>query len=814
MLKNYFIVALRNFWRHKIFSIIHITGLSVGISASLVIFLIVKYELSFDKFQPDGDRIYRVVMDMSFNGVGGHSAAVPAPLASAIKEEVSGVAATVPVMQFQGDALVDVSVLPANNTKPVVFKKQSEVVFTNSEYFELLPFEWIVGSKTEALNLPFAVVLTESRARTYFPGIQLSDITGKEIVYNKDLRVLVTGVVKDLNEISDLTSREFISYATIAKTGLQDNFMMNIWNDWMAYSKTYVKLNESNDKPGVERQLNDLLKKYSKDASHDPKNAKAFALQPLKDIHFNFNYSGFGQRTANKSTLYGLVAIATFLLVLGCINFINLSTAQATIRAKEIGIRKTIGSLKKQLIVQFLLETSCITTMATVVSVSMTPFLLQVFADFIPAGLSFDLVQDPSVWLFLTVLTVIVSLFSGFYPALVLSGLKPVMTLKNILVTGSTRSSSLRKVLTVSQFMIAQFFIIAGFMVSKQIHYSLNKDLGYRKEAILNFEIPRDTVADHRQHLLNSISQLSGVQLVSTGFLPPAMEGGAYSNMSYNNGKEEIKVPVQIRWGDPNYLRLYNISILAGRNIREGENIQEILVNESYAKALGFQDPVEAIGKELNTSDSRISVVGIMQDFHEGSLRMPIGPLAFKASSTGNFFHVALSPDNSEWQEVIHEITLAFREIYPEQELEIRFFDDTIARFYLREQSTSKLLKWAMGLSLLISCLGLVGLVIYTSETRRKEIGIRKILGASVRTIVSILSLEFIQLVIVAFVLAAPVAWFAVDKWLEGYAYKTSISWWIFVLSGLFLVVVAMLTLSFQTIKTARSNPVSSLRSE
>jgi putative ABC transport system permease protein len=815
MLRNHFLIAIRNTWRNKIFSFIHVLGLSIGISASLVIFLIVKYEFSFDKFEDDGDRIYRIVMDFKFNGDTGFGAAVPAALPNAIQNEVTGVDANVPVMTFQGDATVNVAAIRNNKTE--VFKKQTDVVFTNNDYFKLLSFQWIAGSPTNALSKPFSVVLTESRAQQYFPGVASIDVPGRRLIYNDNIDIEVTGVVRDLDEVTEFTARDFISYATIFETSLRQDFMMNAWNDWMAYSKAWVKLSDANDKEGVEQQLNSLLRKYHPEANKDANNSQAFKLQPLNEVHFNTSYSGLSRPTAHMPTLYALLAIAMFLLLLACINFINLSTAQASHRAKEIGIRKTIGSTRKQLVVQFMCEALLVTFLSTVVSISIAPMLLQLFADFIPTGVSFDIIRQPSVLLIPAGLLFVVGLFSGFYPSLVLSRFRPAAVLKNQAFAGSpTRNAGLRKVLTVCQFTVAQFFIIAAFMIGKQIHFSLHQDLGYRKDAIVNFEMPRDTVASHSQRMKNAIESIPGIQKVSYGFLPPAMEGGAFANIKFNNGKEEISPNVQIRWGDPQFIELYHIDLVAGRNIREGKNINEALINETYAKALGIGNPLDAIDKELiNRDGSRIPIVGVMKDFHEGSLHRGIGNVIFKASTQGRFFHVALDPTRStEWQASIAAIDKAYHEIYPESEFNYSFFDDTIASFYKREQDTSKLLNWAMGLSILISSLGLLGLVIYISEARTKEIGIRKILGASVSNLVVILSREFVLLVMIAFAIAAPVAWYAISSWLESFEYKTEMSVWVFAVSGLALLSIAVVTLSAQTIRTATLNPVKSLRNE
>ncbi|GEO09208.1 ABC transporter permease [Segetibacter aerophilus] len=816
MFNNYFTIAVRNFLRNKTFSVINVLGLSIGISAALVMFLIVYYEFSFDKFVPDRDRVYRVVLDAKFSGTEGHSAGLPAPLGSAIENEVTGVEKTVPVFQFQGDGTAKVEVATATPGKPVIYKKQPNVVFTNPQYFSLLGYSWIVGSPQAGMQDPFSVVLTESRAKQYFPGIPVTDVIGKQITYN-GVTTTVAGVVKDLNKTTAFTADQFISLATIAKTNLQDNFMMTVWDDWMAYSQLYIKLSEGTNPQATEAQLKVLLNKYNKKANKDANNTMSFHLQPLDDIHFNGLYQSVGGRVANKLTLYGLLAIAAFLLLLGCINFINLTTAQATKRAKEIGIRKTMGSSRKQLVLQFLSETLFITVIATVISVALIPLLLKMFTDFIPPGLHFDLFNQPKLILFLLILTIAVSFLSGLYPALILSGYKPVSVLKGQAFndSGQTRNAWVRKTLTVSQFVIAQFFIIATLMVSKQINYSMNADLGFKKDAILTFETPRDTVKTHGQKLLHEIQSIPEVEIAASGFLSPADLGVAFTNISYPE-KKDIVANVQIRWGDPNYLNVYGIKLLAGRNVKPSDSNKELIINETYAKILGFKKPEEALNKYLNLNSKDLPIVGIMQDFHDQSFRASIGPIAF-AGNNGTIYHVRLKPNNANghvWQSAIAKMEKAYKQMYPEEDFKYSFFDETISKMYQSEQNTARLLKWASGLAIFISCLGLLGLVIYITNTRTKEIGIRKILGASVATIVSILSRDFMRLVILAFLIAAPIAWWASYKWLQDFVYRTPMSWWVFALSGLVMIVLAVITLGIQTIKAAVANPVKSLRTE
>ncbi len=821
MFKNYFKTAFKVFTRNKAFTAINVLGLSIGISASLIIFLIVHFEYSYDKVETDARRIYRVVMDMKFNGNEGHSAAVPAPLSAAIQNETTGIEATVPVMQFQGDATAKVSIERAGSTQPVVFKSQPDIVFTNPQYFSLLPYEWITGSPEASLSKPFNVVLTESRAKQYFPSTNINDIIGKQIRYNDDFNATVSGIVKDIDAHTSFNAVEFISFNTIAQTHMQQDFMMNIWNDWMAYSKVYVKLARGSNASKLEKQLNNLFKKYNETADKDANNYLHFHLQPLSDVHFNQLYAGFNERLAHKPTLYGLLAVAAFLLLLACINFINLTTANAAHRAKEIGIRKTMGSSRKQLIFQFLSETFILAISACIMSFCLAPVLLRLFADFIPPGLQFQPFHQFYIFLFLLLLAFVISLLSGLYPAFILSRYRPVKVLKNQSFTegNETRHAWIRKTLTVSQFVIAQFFVIATVMVSKQINYSLHSDMGFRKDAILSFDVPRsDTIASHRSLLLQEIKNIPGVQLASRGFLTPADEGAAFTDISYAGAANENKESVQLRWGDTNYLRLFNIKLLGGRNVEQSDTIKEFLINETYSKMLGFKNPEDALGKQLDFNNKKMPIVGVMNDFHEQSFHAPVGPLVFAGfDNRSYFFHVLLQPQNTagtSWSNIIARIEGAYHKLYPDEDFSYKFLDDTIAGFYQTEQHTANLLSWATGLSVLISCLGLLGLVMYTVNTRRKEIGVRKVLGASAANIVSILSKDFVQLVLVAFIIATPVAWWATHKWLEDFAYRTTMNWWIFALCGITMLLIALVTLGIQTIKAAIANPVKSLRTE
>lgn len=817
MFRNYLTVAFRNLRRNKVFSLINIFGLSIGICASLVIFLIVYFEFSYDRFVPDNDRVYRIVLDAQFGGTPGHSASVPAPLADAINKELTGMESTIPVYGFPGDGSPDVSLTENKAGNKSVFKHRQNIVFTNARYFHLIPYQWMIGSPETALQNAFSVVLTESRAHEYFPAIPLNEVIGKEITYNKDLRLSVSGIVKDLNENTSFRGKEFVSIPTIMNTDLKNQLMMTVWNDWMAYSQLFVKLAQGTSKQVFESQMQNLYNKYSGQKNPDPNNSIHLVLQPLSDVHFNSNYTAFGQRLADYSSLYVLLAVASFLLILACINFINLSTAQASQRAKEIGIRKTMGSSRSQLITQFLSETFFITTLATGLSIALTPFLFKAFVQFIPEGLELNFHRQPLIIPFLILLTLLVSFLSGMYPAMVLSGFNPVKTLKSqgILSTGQAKSAWVRKTLTVSQFVVAQFFIIATIIVSRQINFSLNKDLGFRKDAIINFDTPFDSIPNHRDKLLNELNAMPEIEKVSTGFLSPASTGVSFTNIKYA-GKEDLKAEVQLRWGDSNYLKVYNIQLLAGRNVQKTDSFQEFLINETYSKLLGFKRPQDALNQPLIFNGKNMPIVGVMKDFNQMSTHSPIGPLVL-AGAMGSTFHVLLKPkdaDGKNWQSAIAKMQILFRKMYPDADFSYAFVDDNLAQMYSTEQKTSQLLYWATALTIFISCLGLLGMVIYVTNTRTKEIGVRKILGAPVAHIVFILSKNFIFLVLLGFFIATPIAWWASNQWLAGFAYRTQLSAWVFILGGIIILLFAVITLSVQTLRTAYANPITSLRSE
>lgn len=816
MFKNALMIALRNLRKNPVFSFINVLGLSLGISASLVIYLIVSYDFSFEKFQQDGEKIYRVVTTMTFVGTPYPNSGVPTPVQRSIKTDITGVVEAAPIHLFFEPK---VAVAGKDPSTPTVFRKQKKVMFTDADYFKLIPYTWLAGNAQQAMLPPFQVVLTESRTKQYFPGVKAQDVIGKTVYYDDSVQVTVAGVVKDLDAVTDFTFKEFISFSTLEKSNLKNNMNWTEWGSVSSSEQLIVKLAPGITAKNVEKQLAALRKKHEKEPQGS--STTVHELQPLSDLHFSSTYDNFEQRKANKSTLYGLILLAIFLLTLGCINFINLTTAQASKRAKEIGIRKTLGSVRRQLILQFLSETFLLTLIATFVSVLITPLILLLFSDFVPAELHFNLLRQPDIVLFLIGLMLVVSFLSGFYPALVLSGFKPILVLKNQAFAGSakTRSSWLRKSLTVSQFVIAQVFVIGTFIVSKQISYSINKDLGFKKEAIVFFFTPWRAADKEAKHVLaEKIRNIPEVARVSLNSAPPSSNNTMTTTVKYNDGKKEQEVQMQMKNTDTNYIPLFDLKLVAGRNFIYSDTVRELIINEAFAKLIDPKDPREAVGKTINWNDKQVPVAGVIKDFHQKSLYESIKPLAFVGnrnnSSAISVKFTMTGSGSDSWKKGLTKIEAEWKKIYPEEEFDYKFFDESIAAFYEADQKISRLLTWAAGLATLISCLGLLGLVIYTTNQRTKEIGVRKVLGATVMQVVSLLSKDFVKLVFVAFIIAAPIAWWAMQKWLENFQYRTTMSWWIFAAAGGLMVLIALVTLSFQTIRSASANPVKSLRNE
>jgi ABC-type antimicrobial peptide transport system permease subunit len=836
MIKNYFKIAARSIGKEGVFSGINVLGLSVALSAFLVIYVLVHFHLSFEKFEKDGDRIYRVVSNSTFNGEKSYTSGILSPLGRAIRKDLAGVEEAAPFRIWDRD--LKISIPSGGQKDPVVFKKQKDFIFADLPYFHFIGYQWLAGSPATALNQPYQLVLTEEKAKQFFPGSAPSELIGKDLYFNDSLTMRITGIVKDLDPHTDFTFKGFISEITLTSPSLQPDDWTS-WNSTDPASQLLIKLTPGSRPALIEKEIDAL---YEKGHGPDDNGKRGYGLQPLADIHFNGDYGAYGLPVASRSTLYGLLAVAAFLLIMGCINFINLSTARSTRRAKEIGVRKAMGSSKTQIMLQFLAETFLLTLIATVLSVCLIPFVLKAFSDFIPSALHFSEIGQPAVVLSVVGLMIVVPLLCGLYPGLILSRFNPATVLQNQAHTGDGkgRHSWVRKTLTISQFTIAQFFVLVIMLVGKQINYSLSKSMGFRKEAVICFNFghgpagpthpvaPGDTAnsqaalvntgPDRKAALVNMLKAIPDIEMISLSNNPPSSDRNRTSILAYVDNEGETETSVYIKYVDTNYLRLYQLKLLAGRNIDNSDTVKELIMNETYARILHFNDPQKAIGKHLWWEGRKVPVVGVVADFNQRSFHEVIKPLVISTKKTEYVVvNIALRPQDgagSNWTATIEKMRADFKQLYPEDDFDYRFFDENIARYYENEQRLSHLLFWTTGIAVFICCLGLLGLVIYTTHQRMKEIGIRKVLGGSVLHISTLISKDFLLLVGIAFAIATPMAWIFINQWLRNFVDRTAISWWTFVLGGLLMIVISLLTLGFQTVKAAMANPAESLKAD
>ncbi len=819
MLKNYLKTALRIFKKNKVTTVINVLGLAVGISASIVIFLMVQYDYSFDKWEPQKNNIYELTSKYPF----AYDAAFPAPAIEFIKKQIPGIETTSYFFSFP-EPDFSVTVSPGNNKKNNVFNNESGVIFADENYFKIFPHQWLAGNPSFSLSQLNQVVLSNSVAKKYFPNESLDKIIGQRILFGDTTNAIVSGIVADLKQHTDFDNKIFISLNTLTSSDYWKNlFQQYGWKFTLPYSHCFVRLNKNTNVANVNAQLKRL---YDANTTQTDPNFKfTGALQPLSKIHLGFDLNNKTvQAKFDKSVLIHLAELALALLLLAAINFINLSTAQSTLRAKEIGLRKTLGSSKKQIIHQFLTETFLTAGCAAILAIILTPFLLYVFKGFIPAGLDKKELAQPVIIIFLVAIIIIVTLLAGLYPAFILTKFRPALVLKNNVISeGKSRSAWVRETLTVFQFVIAQVFLIAVIVAGKQIHYELNKDVGVRTDAIASFNVPFSGLDDEKPGvLMNELKKVPQIENATSysGGEPYTMGAEQSSYIISNKGRTENKL-VAFKNGDSNYIKVFNIVLLAGRNLHTDTNSTqgEALINEALMKEMGFQNPQDAIGNFISRGegDSKVLVVGVMKDFNMQSLHLPVKSLIIEGSSysLGGKISLALNPSNpSTWKIALQKTEKAFKQLYPNKDFDYTFYDKEIENIYESDIRLSMLLKWATGLAIFISCLGLLGLVSFMANQRTKEIGIRKVLGASVTQIIVLLSKSLGKLVFIASVIAIPIAWYFSNNWLQDFAFKISLSWWIFLISGICMLIIALVILCLQTIKAAMANPVKGLRTE
>jgi len=816
MLKNYFKIAWRNIVRHKTYSFINILGLSLGICVCIVIFLISYYEFSTDAFLPGKDRIYRIIEKVVYDGdrVDKYASA-PEDIAQTAREKFTGFETIASYYLYSAKiGIPGFGHAGSHYDNTIEGTHRPSTILAEPEYFRIFDYDWLAGNAATALATPNTVVLTEGKARKYFGGVvPVAQILGRQLVFNDSLVVVVTGIVKDRKGNTDLPFSEFISFSSAKGPFLRRNLFKEDPNAGFSpfISRAFVKLPPGVSPDRLNAQLHALsrLRKVDGPVKYD------LLLQPLTGMHFDESVWD-GYHKAHLPTLLVLMGVAVFILLLAAINFINLSTALSIRRAREIGIRKVMGGNRSSIALQFLMETFLLTMGALVLSLLVVKPVLAAFADYIPPGVP-DHLLDAGHVVFLLLLVLVTTLLAGFYPARVLSGYLPVISLKGPGARKGEGKWYFRKGLIIFQFVISLVFIISTVIISRQINYMRSSDLGFNSDAIVSIYADGMDRSPKVPLFETRLRELPGVEKVGRESFTPLSDFQAGFDLTYR--KSQIKAAVQV--ADSNFIALYGIHLLAGRNLITGANrdsIKEFVINESLSKAIGFATPREAVGQMVYLGDHAYPIVGVVADFHENSYRQPIRPLAiFDLSSPETNFGIKLAARGKDLSSVKHtlvQIGEIWKQVFPEKPFSYSFLDDSIAAMYKNEQKTAFLMNVATALSIFISCMGLFGISMFTAGQRTKEIGIRKVLGASVVHLTSLLTRDFMLLIALSLVIASPVAWYIMHRWLQDYLYRAPVTIWVFLFPGLLAILLGFFTIAFQAIKAAMANPVETLRAE
>ncbi|MGI8583159.1 MAG: ABC transporter permease [Chitinophagaceae bacterium] len=805
MIKNYFKIAFRNLKRNRSYAFINTSGLAVGIGACLLLFLIIQLETGFDSFHSNKKNIYRIVSEFKNPEGINYSSGVPFPTANALRNDFPQLKT---VAAIYGTRDEQITVPAKDNELSKNFKEVTGVFFSEPQFFDLFNFKLLAGSIKTALSDPNTVLLSKESAEKYF-GNWTSAI-GKSITLNNKYPLKVTGILDDIPANTDFPLKVVISYSTLKSTNMSSQL-----TDWISVSggaNCYVLFPNNYSAEQFKSSLNGFVKKY-KPAEYVK---DGLSIQPLGEIHYDSRFGNFTNKTFSKDLINVLSLIGVFLLIIACVNFINLATAQAINRSKEVGIRKVMGSSRNQLMLQFMGETGLITFFSILVAVLISATSLPLLNNLLEIKLSLSIFKTPQLIIFLIAAFVFVTLLSGLYPALILSGYNPINALKSKIAGKTSKGITLRRGLVVLQFVIAQVLIIGTLVVVSQMNYFRSADLGFNKEAIINVPLPGDSLNALKLDVLkDKLVQQPGIKNVSFSFASPADNGGWYSDFKYNNAVKSSEFSASFKWADTAYFKTYNLQLKTGRMYLPGDTVKEFVVNETFVKKLGVHDPQEVIGKKLNFWGGRMvaPIVGVVKDFHSESLRDPIVPVVMSTwKRTYQVAGLKIQPDKA--RQILTSVEKLWNNIYPEYIFEYQFLDEKIADFYKQEAQLSRLYKIFAAIAIFISCLGLYGLISFMAVQRTKEVGIRKVLGASARNIVYLLSKEFTILIIIAFAIAAPVAYYFMHQWLQKYTFRIHLGAGIFLLTILISIIIAWITVSYRAIKASLANPVKSLRTE
>lgn len=810
MLKNIIKTSIRNLKRFKVYTFTNILGLTLGISCALVIYRLVTYELSFDRYHYEANNIFRVINDAQQGTRLNRTAAVPHPFADAMKQDLSGLEEVLKVHNLN----VGIVSYDSGNKEQIRIEEENSIVFTRSNFFKLFDYKWLAGSSPEVIDQPGIGIITRDKAKLLFglTDYNLASAIGEVVKINDKLSFTIQGVVENPPSNTDFPFHYFIHYESL------DGFLgfYKGGENWRSTSRStncFVTLNADTDPSDIEAQLPDFIKKYKGDelAKNDH-----YRLQPLSDIHFNENYENYNGRTVDKVMIRGLILIGIFIVLIACINFVNLSTSLISARLKEVGIRKVLGSSKRMLITQYVTESVLITLLSALASLGVAEFILINLQQIIGYQIGLGILSQFSHILFLMVLVVAVSLLSGLYPAMTFSRFNSLDAIKGKGSNATSNKFLIRKGLVVFQFVITQALIIATIVVMSQLNYFQNKDLGFDKESVLMVKVP-DAKNLNAEVFKAELKKYSSIVNVTFGMSAPQSASNGNVPWNYTPLGLEQGMITNIKSVDAEYFDLFDLEVIAGRALRNDDKPNQIVVNEKIVGLMELESPEDAIGKNIQVSmlGGDAMIVGVVKDFHLLSLKEKI-PSSILFNFPDYYYSAAIkfSPLSDDRQELLSHVEKVWLAQFPKQTFDYEFLETQLESFYTEESRLLTVIQGFAGIAIFIGCLGLYGLVYFMTNQKVKEIGVRKVLGASTGQILGIFINELVWLIGIAFVLAIPIGYYFMDSWLSNFEYRINLSLWVFVAALGFTFVIALITTGFRSLKSANTNPVDSLRSE
>jgi putative ABC transport system permease protein len=805
MLRNYLKIAYRTLLRYKAYTALNVLGLTLGLTCAILIFMMVKFHLSFDQYHSKADRVVRMVS--YFNTPDGefYTPGVPAPFGDAARTEIAPLE-KVSMVYNEGSVTV---ALMEGGVQTKKFKEDDEgVFFAEPDLFAILDLKVLKGN-IQDLKQPNVVFLTEKTAKKYYGD---ADPIGRTLRFDAKLSVKVAGILQDLPANTDIKCSILASYLT--RETYDPDWAKNMKTHWggiNSNTRCFALLKPNTSIAQVQKMTPAFLAKHY--TKPEERKSRFLYVQPLSDIHFNENYNG----VIPKRMITTLGIIGLLLLITACINFVNMATAQALKRSKEVGVRKVMGSSRGQLFWQFIAETALIATVAGVIAYILSsilfPFLSNWQEELIGYRMIFSELIDLRFWIIFVLTLLFVVFISGSYPGFVLSGFNPVVALKGKISTQSLGGVSIRKALVVTQFIITQILVIGTIVVSSQMNYFTKKEMGFKHDAILQMPIPQNGDATKLHTLKTQFKSISSIEKVSLINTPPMSQSQNTTDVQYDNRKEVEKFSIYIKFADSDYLDLYGVKIVAGRNVMISDSVREFLVNEETVKRLGEKNNNDVLNKKMTIWGKTGLVVGVVKDYHVMTLHEKIPPLAL---STATFMYqtVAVKMNMADAQNTIKKLDKIWSATFPDFVFEYEFYDEQIGKMYQMETAMLGLIQAFALIAILIGCLGLYGLVSFMVAQKTKEIGVRKVLGASVGQILWLFGKEFSFLILIAFIIAAPAAWWVLNGWLQDFEYRISISFGVFAAAIFVTGMIAVITVGWQSSRAALANPVKSLRTE